>query len=134
MTYKELANKLNEKYNTDIFSCNYDFEITEDKICHIDVKIEGLKKAFVSANIETLELTDFCCFGLINPETLVRLAKAPETYQEIQKYKDTVNMLKTQIEFVSTDLAKIPVLEGVRDFAQDTLLKAIKGQQKNTQF
>lgn len=128
MTYKELVNKLNEKYNTDIFVCDYDLEITNDKSCVINIKIDGIKNPHVSVNLETLELFDFCCFCSIDPETLVKIAKAPASYQEIREHKETISILKTQLEFVRTDLAKIPVLEGVRDFAQDTLLKAIKGK------
>lgn len=71
MTYKELAEKLNKKYNTDVFFSKFDSEVEEGASISIRLPF-GIVDIYV--NVQTLEAEILCAFGEINLESLVGIA------------------------------------------------------------
>ena len=124
MTYKEVAEQLNKKYNTDIFKENYDGDIGDSSSIFIGAKSELGKALSVEVDAESLEVR--CVFmHAANANDVIAISKA-----NIEKDKLIEDLkLQVQKEKENTDYwrNKDRASEEVKEFAQDTILKAIKG-------
>ena len=123
MTYEELVKKLNEKYNTDIFYYDYSGNVPADNYCYINLRLSGLEKANVKVKVETLELSDFTCFNAINGESLVKIKEATDCFEQFKNRNKVIsNLIREKGELKK----ELEYLKGIRDFSQETILKAIK--------
>ena len=128
MTYKELVEKLNEKYNTDIFYTYYtDLDLNDESRANVDVKIGGLKGVTIWVNPETLELSDLGCYQKIDGNTLGKLGDGLKALEQYEQQQATIKELTEKLAEAEKELAKVEELKAVRDFAQETILKAISG-------
>lgn len=122
MTYQELTNKLNEKYNTNIFYSNYNLEI-DNKQADIKFKSKLNEEFYVNVDVETLEFKKIFTFIFVDFSTIESIAKGNQ--------QDEVDKLKVDIKFLESenkDLKNsVSSHNAIKDFAQDTILKAIKG-------
>lgn len=125
MTYEELANKLNEKYNTHIFYAEYPFTIGEEKEIQLAVNIPSLKGLHVTVNVDTLDMKDLFRWGGIDVSALVKLSKSDDQTIQIEQQTETIKNLRSKIEDMQEEIVKVEALKSVRDFAQETILKAI---------
>lgn len=123
MTYEELVKNLNEKYNTNIFYYDFSGNVPADGYCYIKLRLLGLEKANVKVKIETLELSDFTCFGVINGESLVKIKKATDCFEQIENQSKVISNLIYEKGKLKKELE---YLKGIRVFSQEIILKAIK--------
>ena len=124
MTYKELAEQLNKKYNTDIFVEDYDRDCGESLAIFITAKSKLDKDFSVGINPATLEIGSVVINGL--------------TIEDIKILSNTDSNLFEKTQTLSLELAKEKENtdywrnkdrenNAVKEFAQDTILKAIEG-------
>lgn len=125
MTYEELANKLNEKYNTHIFYAEYPFTIDEKKEIQLAVNIPSLKGLHITVDVDTLDIKDLCRWGSIDVNALVKLSKSDDQIIQIEQQSEIIKNLHLKIEDMQEEIVKVEALKSVRDFAQETILKAI---------
>jgi len=124
MTYKEIAEQLNKKYNTDIFMTDYDGNIVDRSSIFLDAKSELGKTISVEVDIESLEVR-CVILNTLNANDVIAISKA-----NIAKDKQIEDLkLQVQKEKENADYwrNKDRASEEVKEFAQDTILKAIKG-------
>ena len=122
MTYQELANKLNEKYNTDIFYCDYHLNV-DGKEADIKFKSKLNEEFYVSVNVETLEFEKIFRFSFVDFSTVESIVKWNQQ-DEIDKLKANVKFLESENKNLKNSVSSG---NAIKDFAQDTILKAIKG-------
>lgn len=126
MTYKELVEKLNEKYNTDIFFTYYtDLDLTSESLANVDIRIDGLKGVTIWVYPETPELCDLGCYQKIDGNALAKIGKGLKALEQYEQQQVTIKKLTEKLAEAEKELAKAESLKAVRDFAQETILKAI---------
>lgn len=129
MAYKELVEKLNEKYNTDIFFTYYtDLDLTDESRANVDIRIDGLKGVIAWVYPETLEICDLGCYQKIDGNALAKIGKGFKALEQYEQQQATIKELTEKLAEAEKELAKAESLKAVRDFAQETILKAIMGK------
>lgn len=125
MTYKELVQKLNEKYKTNIFYVNSaeDYNVSGD-YCYINVDINVGSTCNIKVQPETLVLSDFTCFNEVNGENLAMLKKSFDLAKTYDQQKRDIEKLKNEQEKLKQELSS---KKGIESFSKDIILKAITG-------
>lgn len=124
MTYKEIAEQLNKKYNTDVFKENYNGDVGDSSSIFIGAKSEIGKTLSIEVEPESLEVR-CVIINTSDANDVIAISKANlKKDEQIEELK-----LQVQKEKENTDYwrNKDKSSEEVKEFAQDTILKAIKG-------
>lgn len=124
MTYKEIVEHLNNTYNTDIFYSDYDGEFGDRTVVFIDAKSKLGKNFSVEVNPITLEIGSV----IINKLTVEDIKILSNVDSNLFEKTQTLS-LELAKEKENTDYWRNKDRENnaVKEFAQDTILKAIKG-------
>lgn len=131
MTYNEIAKKLNEMYNTDIFFIKCGGDLTPEDFCLTYVNLPGIDDVQVEVDPTTLRIKSFFCHQTVDGNSLAKIGVALKSLSEYEKQCEIINNLNLKLENMQTTIGvmqkEFDALNGVKDFAQDTILKAIKG-------
>lgn len=124
MTYKEIAEQLNKKYNTDIFYEDYDRNCGESAVIFITAKSKLGKDFSVEINPATLEIGSVVINRLTIEDIKTLSNVDSNSFEKIQTLS-----LELAKEKENTDYWRNKDRENnaVKEFAQDTILKAIEG-------
>lgn len=124
MTYKEIAEQLNKKYNTDIFVEDYDRDCGESTMIFITAKSKLGKDFSVEVNPATLKIGSVVINGLTVEDIKILSNTESNYFEKIQTLS-----LELAKEKENTDYWRNKDRENnaVKEFAQDTILKAIEG-------
>ena len=124
MTYKEIAEQLNKKYNTDIFIADYNGDTEGRTRIYLDAKSELGKTISVEVDTEYLEAK---CIIINGADTNDVLAVSKANLEKDKQIEDLKLQVQKEKENVDYWRNKDRANEDVKEFAQDTILKAIKG-------
>ena len=127
MKYQEFVKKVNEIYNTNIFYSPYTFDIEEDDKKEETVYFKDyLDNVYiVDIDLESFEIKNF--HSIERKNFSIKLFESMNTnlQEENNNLKCIVYDSKKEIEY----LKKIESQnDGIKKFAQETILKAIKGE------
>lgn len=124
MTYKEIAEQLNKKYNTDIFVEDYDRDCGENLAIFISAKSKLGKDFSVEVNPATLEIGSVVINRLTIEDIKTLSNTESNSFEKIQTLSLELAREKENVDYWRN---KDRENNAVKEFAQDTILKAIEG-------
>ena len=123
MRYSEFIEKLNQHYHTDIFYKDYDCDMSDTSNAFINVRTGTNKTMSVDVEIETYNIKNFYISGYISYEELSLLTR----FNEVSDVANLNRELAREKENVDYWRNKDRENNAVKEFAQETILKAIEG-------
>lgn len=123
MRYSEFIEKLNQHYHTDIFYKDYDCDMSDLDNAYINVRTGTNKSMSVDVEIETYNIKNFYISGYISYEELSLLTKFDKVSDVFKLEKELAKEQENTDYWRNKDREN----NAVKEFAQDTILKAIEG-------
>lgn len=124
MTYKEIAERLNNLYSTKIFETEYNGDVGESSSIWLDVGTKIGKPLSVEVNPTTYEIGSVVIHKL-SVKDIETLSNADSNlYKKVQNLSLELANEKENVEYWRN---KNNENNAVKEFAQDTILKAIEG-------
>ena len=128
MKISELCKELNEKYDTDIFTSEFgDVELGDDAETQW-IQLKGRDEIHVEALIKKMEIGAVNIgnnqLSISDLEYIVHGDSAEELRDEIQHLREHISYLESESE---ENANEVIALNGVKKFAQETILKAMRG-------
>lgn len=128
MKISELCKELNEKYDTDIFTSEFgDIELGDNAETQW-IRLKGRDEIHVEALIKTMEIgsinVDRNQLSISDLEYIAHGDSTEDLKDEIQHLREHISYLESESE---EKVNEVIALNGVKEFAQETILKAMKG-------